>query len=148
MDTNLIVKKSITLHAPIEKVWDALTNPTIIKKYLFGTNTVSDWKVGSPIIFTGTWNDKPYEDKGIILALEREKLLKYSYWSSLAGTSDSPENYVNVTFSLSREGNKVVLTLEQDNCRPSNRAIIRLRIGIWFWRLSKNYWRANKSSEM
>jgi uncharacterized protein YndB with AHSA1/START domain len=45
-DKGLIAKVSITLNAPIAKVWNALVNPEIIKQYLFGTNVVSDWKEG------------------------------------------------------------------------------------------------------
>lgn len=35
---NLIAKASITINAPITKVWEALTKPEIIKQYMFGTN--------------------------------------------------------------------------------------------------------------
>jgi len=50
MDKNLIAKASITINAPRAKVWDAFVNPAVIKQYMFGTNVVSDWKVGSPIV--------------------------------------------------------------------------------------------------
>ena len=54
--------KSISINAPIAKVWDALTNPMIIKLYLFGTDVATDWKEGSPIFFRGNWHGKPYEE--------------------------------------------------------------------------------------
>lgn len=117
MKTELIAKKSVTIQASVDKVWDALTNPSLIKKYLFGTETISDWKVGSPIVFQGTWEGKSYQDKGTILAIEKGKLLKYSYWSSMSGTTDIPENYANVTYSLTADKGKTVLTISQDNCK-------------------------------
>jgi len=40
-------RKSITINAPAAKVWDALINPELIKQYLFGTEAISDWEVGS-----------------------------------------------------------------------------------------------------
>jgi len=44
-----VAKKSLIINAPIAKVWDALVNPELIKHYLFGTEAISDWEVGSPI---------------------------------------------------------------------------------------------------
>ena len=55
--TYLIVSESIEIHEAPSKVWDALTNPEIIKKYLFGTETITDWKVGSEIIFQGEYGE-------------------------------------------------------------------------------------------
>jgi uncharacterized protein YndB with AHSA1/START domain len=42
MNHNLEVSKSIIVNADVAKVWDALTNPEIIKEYLFGTETITD----------------------------------------------------------------------------------------------------------
>ncbi len=50
MKLNLLAKASITINAPVSKVWDALITPEAIKHYMFGSDTVSDWKEGSPII--------------------------------------------------------------------------------------------------
>ena len=44
MSKKLISRSRITINAPAGKVWQALTDPAQIKQYLFGTNTVSDWK--------------------------------------------------------------------------------------------------------
>jgi uncharacterized protein YndB with AHSA1/START domain len=115
MENNLVLKTSATIKAPIAKVWDALTNPEQIKKYFFGTHAVSDWKVGGKLNFVGEWKGKQYEDKGTILELEKEKKLKYKYWSALSGEEDIPENYHNVTYELeSKEEGKTILALTQD----------------------------------
>ena len=37
------------VRAPIERVWDALTNPEMTKQYFFGTTVECDWEVGSPL---------------------------------------------------------------------------------------------------
>jgi uncharacterized protein YndB with AHSA1/START domain len=104
-----------TINAPVEKVWEALTTPELIKKYFFGTHVKSDWKVGSSIIFTGEWEGKTYEDKGTIKELEPNKKLKYTYWSSMSGIEDKPENYVNITYDLTADGENTQLTITQDN---------------------------------
>ena len=113
MLNNSILKKQFTFNAPAEAVWDALTNPEKIKRYLFGTETITDWEVGSLLIFTGTWEGTQYKDKGTILKFEKNKILQYNYWSSFSPLPDLPENYSLLTFSLSSSGNTTVLTLEQ-----------------------------------
>ena len=41
MDTNnLIAQASKTIAAPVAAVWEALTNPALIKQYMFGTDVV------------------------------------------------------------------------------------------------------------
>ena len=83
MNTNHIAKQSVTINAPAAKVWEALVNPAMIKQYLFGTEVQTDWKVGSPIIYKGTWEGKDYLDKGTIIDLVPGRLLLTTYWSSL-----------------------------------------------------------------
>ena len=50
MQRGFIAKATITIDAPVERVWDALVNPGIIKQYMFGTEVFSDWEEGSPIV--------------------------------------------------------------------------------------------------
>jgi len=47
---NNIAKAETTINASADKVWNALTDPALIKKYMFGTTVISDWKEGSKII--------------------------------------------------------------------------------------------------
>ncbi len=115
MTNDLILEISTSIHAPKSKVWDALTNPAQIKKYMFGTDASSDWKVGSAITFRGVWEGKSYEDKGTILEMIKEKTLKYNYWSNFSGEKDEPANYSNITYRLSEKAGKTEFTLIQDN---------------------------------
>jgi uncharacterized protein YndB with AHSA1/START domain len=114
---DLIVSESIDIDAAPSKVWDALTNPEIIKKYLFGTETITDWKVGSEIIFQGEYGENKehtYRDKGVIVQNALNELLSYSYWSGFSGLEDKPENYSLVTYSLkSDDDKKTTLTWTQ-----------------------------------
>ena len=115
MKENLILKLSIEINTKSSNVWLALTSPEWIKKYLFGTDAISDWKVGSPIIFQGEWEGKKYSDKGTILKFEKNKIFQYDYWSNFSGFEDKPENYTRITFELSETNNKTFLTLIQDH---------------------------------
>ena len=115
MSQNLIATASITIKAPASKVWNALVDPKAIQQYMFGTNAVSDWREGSPIVWKGEWQGKPYEDKGVILQLKPGWLLQYSHFSPLSGLPETPENYHTVTIELSDEGDRIRVSLSQDN---------------------------------
>ena len=115
MSKTPIAKATATINAPTSKVWDALTKPDQIKQYLFGTDVTTDWKAGSPITYRGEWKGKAYEDKGKVLKVEPGKRLVSTFWSSLAGLPDTPENYKTVDYELSPAGDKTKLTITQDN---------------------------------
>ena len=115
MNNELIAKASVNIKAPLDKVWTALVNPEIIKQYMFGADVITDWKKGSSIKWKGVWDGKPYEDKGTILKIEPESLLKFSHFSPLNGLRDVPENYHTLTYKLSTEEDETRITLTQDN---------------------------------
>ena len=71
-----------------------------IKLFLYGTETITDWTIGNPIIFQGKYEGHVYKDKGIILKHVPNKILSYSYWSGFSGLRDTPENYAIVTYKL------------------------------------------------
>jgi uncharacterized protein YndB with AHSA1/START domain len=115
MDKNLIARSSIAIGAPKEKIWNALVSPAAIQEYMFGTHVVTDWKEGSPILWKGEWQGKPYEDKGVILQLKPGRTLQYSHFSPLSGAPDRPENYHTVTIELFEEGARTRVSLSQDH---------------------------------
>src|SRR5258708_8627174 len=100
MNKGFSAKVTITINVPASKVWEALTKPELIKQYLFGTDVISDWKIGSSITYKGVWQGKSYKDKGKILQVIPGQLLQSTYWSSMSGTEDKPENYATVTYKL------------------------------------------------
>lgn len=104
---------TIQINSPASKVWEALTNPELIKQYFFGTETVTDWKKGSPILWRGIWEGKPYEEKGNVLDVQSGRFLKFNYWSPSSGTVDSPENYSIITYALAEGKGKTEFTITQ-----------------------------------
>ncbi|TWR25620.1 SRPBCC domain-containing protein [Mucilaginibacter achroorhodeus] len=108
---------SISINAPQAEVWKGLTDPEIVKQYFFGTTVNSDWKPGSSITFSGEWEGKAYQDKGTIKEIEPGKYVKYTYWSSMSGTEDKPENYADVSYSLDENDGVTTLILTQDNIK-------------------------------
>lgn len=115
MDKSLIARASVTINASPARVWAALTTPTLIKKYFFGSDIVTDWRVGHPILYRGEWQGRAYEDKGIILEFEPEKRLVTTHWSPLAGVPDTPDNYHTVAYELAPQGSATQVLLTQDN---------------------------------
>jgi uncharacterized protein YndB with AHSA1/START domain len=108
---------TIDINAPAAKVWQGLTDPELVKQYFFGTNLKSDWKEGSPITFSGEWDGKAYEDKGTILEITPGEYVKYSYWSSMSGTEDKPENYANVSYRVIEKDGVSTLEITQDGIK-------------------------------
>jgi uncharacterized protein YndB with AHSA1/START domain len=115
MNETFVAKATIAINAPTSKVWDALTKPEFISQYLFGTQVTTDWRVGSPITYEGTWEGKAYKDKGQVLQVEPGKLLVSTFWSSLSGLPDVPASYQTVRYELAAEDGGTRLTVTQDN---------------------------------
>lgn len=109
MNKDLKVSKSIEIKASAVKVWQALTDPEKIKVYLFGTETITDWKAGSPIVFQGEYEGNKYRDKGNVLENNPNELLKYNYWSGFSGSEDQPQNYSIITYEIEERTNDTVL---------------------------------------
>ena len=111
----LVVKNSILINADAGKVWDALVNPEQTKQYMFGCETVSDWKIGSPLLWQAIYEGKETVFvKGIILDLQPNRLLKYTVIDPNATMADIPENYLNVTYRLEEQNGQTNLTVFQD----------------------------------
>ncbi len=115
MTTKFIAKVSGSIDATPVQVWDALTNPDMIAQYFFGTQAISDWKVGSALHFKGVWEGKEYLDKGTILKSEFAKVFEYDYISSFSGLEDKPENYATITYRLFPEEQGTRLEITQTN---------------------------------
>ena len=115
MTENHVATASVTVDAPRDRVWKALTDPDIISRYMFGSRVTSDWTVGSTITYAGEYEGKKYEDHGVILDLHPGELLRSTHFSPLSGKQDIPENYHTLTWSLESDGEKTTLTLTQDN---------------------------------
>ncbi len=110
-----VANATIEIDAPPEEVWTALTDPEQIEKYMFGSQVVTDWKPGSPIVWKGEYEGKKYEDKGEIVEVEQPRRLKLTHFSPLSGEDDRPENYHTVLYELEKQGEKTHVSLSQDN---------------------------------
>jgi uncharacterized protein YndB with AHSA1/START domain len=106
-----LVKKSIDIRAEPAKVWEALTNPELTKKYFLHSEVYSTWNVGSPIVFRGKmFLFKTFRLTGKIEAIIKNKLLKYT----LRNTSDGSRSVSTVTDSLSYNNGVTTVSVTDD----------------------------------
>ena len=135
MNPVLKISKSININSVPSLVWDALINPAKIKQYFTGAETITDWKVGSQIIFTHTYVGKVFINKGVILDFDSNRLLRYTYWTPFSNTEDKPENYTIITYFLTDRNDSTNLMLTQTNLK-NEEWYLNLEIG-WNTVLSK-----------
>ncbi|MBF6085280.1 SRPBCC domain-containing protein [Nocardia cyriacigeorgica] len=112
--TGFTATVEIDIDASPQQVWATLTDPEQIRDFMFGAEVRTDWKVGSPIVWQGEYQNRAYTDKGEILAAEPGRLLKLTHYSPLSGQPDTPANYHTLTYELTGD-NTTHLTLTQDN---------------------------------
>lgn len=115
MSQPLIVKNTISIHAPAARVWNALTNPAETKKYMFGCEALSDWKEGSPLIWKGNFNGvELVAVKGTVLKIRPGSYLEYTVIDpNNPKIPDLPENYLTVTCELVEQDGITTLTTTQ-----------------------------------
>jgi uncharacterized protein YndB with AHSA1/START domain len=119
--TTLVATAATIIDAPVEDVWQALVDPDQIRRYMFGTNVVTDWTEGGDIRWKGEWKGSAYEDKGTVLVVDPPHAIGFSHFSPLTGKADVPENYHNVRIELGEESGGTRVTLTQDN-NPDDQA--------------------------
>lgn len=111
----LTVENTITINAAPAKVWDLLTNPEQTRKYMFGCETVSDWKAGSPLLWRMMHEGAAFIPvKGEIVRIEPGRYLAYTVIDpNNPSIPDIPENYLTVTYELHEENGQTVLHVTQ-----------------------------------
>jgi uncharacterized protein YndB with AHSA1/START domain len=114
MTEQLVVKNTIIINASALKIWTVLTDPGQTKKYMFGCETISDWKAGSPLLWKGIYQGKDMVFvKGNIVRIKPGEFLSYTTFDPNSSIADIPENYLTVSYTLSEQNGKTVFTVTQ-----------------------------------
>ncbi|MEO7221542.1 MAG: SRPBCC domain-containing protein [Devosia sp.] len=108
-----IVDIETTIAADAGKVWKALTGPGATVMPM--TKVKTDWTVGHPIVFTGEWKGKSFEDHGEIRKVAQDREVIFTHWS---GDRVQPEDYHVVRYALSADGDATKVRLTQSNIGP------------------------------
>ena len=110
---------TVKIIAPARKVWLALTVPDLVKQWQYGSDLLTTWEVGTPIIFRNEWNGQVFEQKGTVLEFLPESRLKYSLFFPHPDLHDIPENYFLMTYELTESEDVTSLLVRQEDPRPS-----------------------------
>ena len=124
----------VKIVAPARKVWLALTVPDLVKQWQYGSDLLTTWEVGTPIIFRNEWNGRVFEQKGNVLEFLPESRLKYSLFFPRPDLQDIPEHYFFMTYELT-ESEELLPCLCVRKTRapphPMNR-LVEMRVRMYF----------------
>ena len=109
----------VRILAPARKVWLALTVPDLVKQWQYGSDLLTTWKVGTPIVFRNDWNGQIFEQKGTVLEFLPESRLKYSLFVPRPDLPHIPEHYFFMTYELTESEDVTSLLVRQEDPRPS-----------------------------
>src|SRR3954453_9871387 len=112
MADNLVARAVVEVRASADDLWSAMVDPAA--RWMVGSQITSTYVVGEPITFDGEWEGKQFQDHGVIVEVERPRLLRYTHYSPLSGQPDVPESYHHLTFTLEEHDASTDVTLEQD----------------------------------
>lgn len=107
-----VFTKAVIINAAAAKVWEALTVPALMGKWMAETpiDIITDWKVGNSITIKGDWYKTGFVNYGTVLKFEPAIALTYTHLSSLSKLEDKKDNYTILAFTLQHQQNDCLLT--------------------------------------
>jgi uncharacterized protein YndB with AHSA1/START domain len=110
---------TVVIHAPASKVWRALTVPELVKQWQYGSDLLTTWEPGSPIVFRNEWNGQVFEQKGTVLEFTPVSRVKYSLFVPRPDLRDIPEHHFFMIYELTESGGVTSLLFRQQDPRPA-----------------------------
>jgi hypothetical protein len=111
----LSFEHSIIINAPIEHVWDSLTDIEQMKAWMgepeMALEINTDWVVGSPIVVRGV-HHASFKNIGMVLAFEPSTCHAYTHLSSLSRLPDEPSSYTTLEFRIAMANDATFLELK------------------------------------
>jgi uncharacterized protein YndB with AHSA1/START domain len=108
----------ITISAPATKIWLALTDPYFVKQWQYGSELLTTWEVGTPIVFRNEWNGQVYEQIGTVLEFAPQSRLKYSLLVPRSDAQDIPERHIFMIYELTENDGTTSLLVRQEDPHP------------------------------
>lgn len=101
MNTPLLAASTVSIAAPVSRVWAGLTDANTIMRYMHGMEPVSTWRQGDTLV----WIGQPGEPEanhatGTIVRLEPEHTLQYTFFWPGGGLPNTLENHHTITYTL------------------------------------------------
>jgi len=110
----------VEIRAPANKVWRALTVPELVKQWQYGSDLLTTWEPGSPIVFRSEWNGQVFEQTGTVLEFRPESRLRYSLFLPRPDVQDTAEQSFFMTYELIESGGVTSVVFRQEDPRPSS----------------------------
>ncbi len=130
MDDVLKLERVVFVNASLERVWEALVDPKLTKKYMFGCEVNSNWKEGSEIKWRGNFMGYKVYIKGTILECRPLEYVRYSSFDPSLGYEDIPENYLYVSYKLIEKDGGTEVTFLSENFGNDEK---RYKEGVKAW---------------
>lgn len=112
-----------------EKLWRALTDGVLTRKYWYGRRVECDWKVGSTVTF---WyeaeNGEAVSDRGIVLESDPPRRLSYTFHVEFIDELRD-ERPSRVTFEIEAIDTEVKLSLTHGDFEPGSKILEGCRSG-------------------
>jgi uncharacterized protein YndB with AHSA1/START domain len=109
----------VDIHAPASKVWLALTVPDLVKQWQYGSDLLTTWEPGTPIVFRNEWDGQTFEQTGTVIEFTPPSRLKYSLFFPRPDLHDIPEHHFFMTYELIERGDATSVRIRQEDPRPS-----------------------------
>lgn len=94
MSQDLKATRTTEIFAHIDKVWNALTKPELMKTYFFASNVDADWSEGGEINLEVNREGGTIAQKGKVLEIKPKELIKYKFWQN---PKEQPEENFSIT---------------------------------------------------
>lgn len=104
-----VARVSLVVAAPRHMVWEALTDPRWMTRYMPLSDVTVDWRAGGTIAWRGQLGRKTYDVTGTVQRVEADRHLAYDYVGVI------PRLTHRVTIDLSDRGTGTEVTLSEDN---------------------------------
>ena len=109
----------VEIVAPASKVWSALTEPGLVKQWQYGSDLLTTWEPGSPIVFRNEWNGQVFEQKGNVIEFTPRSRVKYSLFAPRPDLPDGAEHFFFMTYELNERGDTTTVLIRQEDPRPA-----------------------------
>ena len=117
--TRQTIRKSIRINASPNAVWEALTQPELMKSWMSDSEIeiITNWEVGSPVIINVNEISykTPFTNTGVVLQFVKNQVLEYSHLSSLSQLAHEAENFTLIRFTFQKEEDHTLLELDLSN---------------------------------
>lgn len=109
----------VTILAPAQTVWRALTVPELVKQWQYGSDLARTWEPGTPIVFRSEWNGQVFEQKGTVIEYTPHVRLKYSLFVPRPDSSGLPGDHFFMIYELTEREAATSVLIRQEDPRPA-----------------------------